>query len=475
MSETNPFAEWLCKERARRGVQRSVMASMLALNQTTLREYETGCYVAKIELFEKMQSILGPAPEEVVEWMRFRALGPNKRQRHSQSRSPFAIWLRNGRKNLNLKQSEFALKVGLGRDGLGRIERGERFVSEGVLKAIEDLIGQMPSNVKAWTDERYRQNLISRTSNAHDDDSPFGRLLRAERHRLNMTRRDLAQKIGVSFVQIQRFEEGTRSVNNEVLQKLAAVCGHETVPTEWKDALIEGDQTPRARSSFSVDKLPPLGQAMRKLRLEQGATLEAIAQKMGIGPAALGAYELGRINISDIRLKELAVAYGAPEAIDEWFELRHRSKQDPQSNNGAFNEGLTHFGMLLRSVRQERDVTQKALSEALGKEAKFICCLEYGMIAINMDILRGIVDYMGLPDMLPAFIEAVDRDGNWTVVPGLEDSQLSERGRQAREARRAMGLSQAELAEAQGVSLAVINQRETERVSWKIKKREWGE
>ena len=354
MTETNPFAEWLCRERAVRGVNRTVMAKNLALSETTLREYELGRYVAKPALFERLQSVIGPAPKNVVEWMHLHALTPHSAFcRHDVKRSPFGQWLHDGRRKLNLKQREFSLKVGLAPNAIGRIERGDRFVSKEVLDNIETLLGKMPDDVKAWADEKFRQNFMSRTVNSPEEDSPFGRLLRAERHCVNVTRKELAKQIGVALVQIQRFEEGTRSVSIETLEKLAVFFGHETVPQAWKDALFEGNQTPRARSSISLDNLPPLGQAMRRQRLELGLSIREIADKMGISSVTISGYESGKKNISDIRLQELVVAYEVPEKLDEWFKLRHHSLQDPQSNAGGFNEALSHFGRLLRNRRQE--------------------------------------------------------------------------------------------------------------------------
>ena len=85
-------------------------------------------------------------------------------------------------------------------------------------------------------------------------------------------------------------------VSIETLEKLAVFFGHETVPQAWKDALFESNQTPRARSSISLDNLPPLGQAMRRQRLELGLSIREIADKMGISSVTISGYESGKKN-----------------------------------------------------------------------------------------------------------------------------------------------------------------------------------
>lgn len=63
-------------------------------------------------------------------------------------------------------------------------------------------------------------------------------------------------------------------------------------------------------------------------------------------------------------------------------------------------------------------------------------------------------------------------DNNWATEQGLDDSHLSEQGLRAREERRAMELSQTELAEIEGITANKICRRETERLTRKAKMKE---
>lgn len=114
-----------------------------------------------------IQNILGPAPEDVIEWVHDRALHPDTSQRRSCEidRTPFGKWIYDNRQQLGLTQMELAVKLDTGKNTIARVERGGRFVSEEVLVKLEALFGPMPNDVRNWTDERYRQNLASRTHN----------------------------------------------------------------------------------------------------------------------------------------------------------------------------------------------------------------------------------------------------------------------------------------------------------------------
>ncbi len=87
----------------------------------------------------------------------------------------------------------------------------------------------------------------------------------------------------------------------------------------------------------------------------------------------LGDYEVGKANISDVKLMELVRMYSVPEAYEEWRKLRHLSGQDPRSHSGDLNDGLCRFGILLRTLRKELGVSQRELCRALGKDSKYIC------------------------------------------------------------------------------------------------------
>lgn len=109
-----------------------------------------------------------------------------------------------------------------------------------------------------------------------------------------------------------------------------------------------------------------------------GINLEKFAARHGVHSTTLGDYEVGKANISDVKLMELVRMYSVPEAYEEWRKLRHLSGQDPRSHSGDLNDGLCRFGILLRTLRKELGVSQRELCRALGKDSKYICNLEYG-------------------------------------------------------------------------------------------------
>ena len=477
MDKINPFAQWLVDAREKSGVSRRALAQKFGISDSTLKGYEHGFYVAKPAIYAKLAKIIGNVPSGLDEWMRLHALekDPCKRRVHKVDPTPFSLWVKAERGKLNLTQKQFASRIGLSLDTYGSVERGARFVSKKVLERIQTLVGKMPPDTQAWAAERYRLNLVALTSNKSEEDSPFGRILRAERHRRTITRKELALLIGISHQHIQRLEDGCRAVSMQHMQKIAKAFGYKHVPQQWKDIVFESGLSPYARSSVAYEELPPLGQLLRRLRHDRGLSVEDIANKMGIASVTISGYESGKNNISDIRLNELAMAYGLPQAPKKWFHLRKLSSQDPQPRSGELNNSLTHFGRLLRSCRQDLGVSQTSLSKALGKEGKYVCCLEYGQITLTPKTVKDIVDCLGVPEMLGEFYDAIDKDGKWRTSQELADEHLTERGRLARNDRRAMGLRQIELAAIEGVSESTISRRETERPTWKAMLKEEGE
>jgi len=99
-------------------------------------------------------------------------------------------------------------------------------------------------------------------------------------------------------------------------------------------------------------------------------------------------------------------------------------------------------------------------------------CLAHAQHPCHPEIILRIADYLNVPERIPDFFAAVDEDNNWATEQGLDDSHLSEQGLRAREERKAMELSQTELAEIEGVTANKICRRETERLTWKAKKKE---
>lgn len=143
-----------------------------------------------------------------------------------------------------------------------------------------------------------------------------------------------------------------------------------------------------------------------------GLNLEKFAARHGVHSTTLGDYEVGKANISDVKLMELVRMYSVPEAYEEWRKLRHLSGQDPRSHSGDLNDGLCRFGILLRTLRKELGVSQRELCRALGKDSKYICNLEYGYTRVTPEIILRIADYLNVPERIPDCFAAVDEDDN---------------------------------------------------------------
>lgn len=79
-----------------------------------------------------IQNILGPAPEDVIEWVHDRALHPDTNQRRSCDidRTPFEKWIYDNCQKLGLNLEKFAARHGVHSTTLGDYEVGKANISD---------------------------------------------------------------------------------------------------------------------------------------------------------------------------------------------------------------------------------------------------------------------------------------------------------------------------------------------------------
>ena len=76
----------------------------------------------------------------------------------------------------------------------------------------------------------------------HPVDLHIGRLIRARRHACGLTQPALALACGITFQQIQKYENGSNRVSGSRLQQIAGVLG--VAPAQFFEGLPEGGGAP---------------------------------------------------------------------------------------------------------------------------------------------------------------------------------------------------------------------------------------
>ncbi len=239
------------------------------------------------------------------------------------------------------------------------------------------------------------------------DLNPLAQWLCHERKKHGGVRQHLADKLGINSTTLREYEIG-RYAPIAHIQNILGPAPEDVI--EWvHDRALHPDTN--QRRSCDIDRTPFekwIYDNCQKL----GLNLEKFAARHGVHSTTLGDYEVGKANISDVKLMELVRMYSVPEAYEEWRKLRHLSGQDPRSHSGDLNDGLCRFGILLRTLRKELGVSQRELCRALGKDSKYICNLEYGYTRVTPEIILRIADYLNVPERIPDFFAAVDEDDN---------------------------------------------------------------
>lgn len=338
----------------------------------------------------------------------------------------FARRLRERREALHLTCRELAGRAGLHHSYISHLEHGVSHPSAAVAAA---LAGALDLPVYALVAEEPQERPRPETGLPAN--------LRAQRETLGLSQAALARRAGISTSHVKAIESGRSRPTLEVIACLAAA-----LEMSEEDLLGEQDRAEfRARSQPASE----LGERLRRRRQALHRTIEDVAAPAGLTATSLGQIELGAWQPSRALAQALATALDMSlEDLADAPTLALLHDERPERSG---------FAQRLYQRRTARHLTQAALASAAGVDAHYVSVLEHGLSRPSVEMASTLAAALAvsLEDLLgdedPGDLHAWHRRH-----VGL--------GRRVRERRKAMGLTQEDLARHLGISRPALSRLE---------------
>jgi transcriptional regulator with XRE-family HTH domain len=154
-----------------------------------------------------------------------------------------------------------------------------------------------------------------------------------------------------------------------------------------------------------------LGALMREVRLENGKSLTEVAEVLGISTSTLSSYEHGRKSISLPELELLAYHLDSP--LGRFLnpspeDLEEGRRFDPQI---MVTLRQRMIGAQLRQARSEKDLTLKAVAQAVDMPVSRISAYERGERPVPIPDLEGLLKVLDCS--MEDFIDKEGPVGEW--------------------------------------------------------------
>jgi transcriptional regulator with XRE-family HTH domain len=186
-----------------------------------------------------------------------------------------------------------------------------------------------------------------------------------------------------------------------------------------------------------------LGDRLKLLRENRGMTIEELSDRLDIPADCLVDVELGKRRLSQATIREMAELFAVAEG-ELLAEVQPAAASAAQSRAPVTPETI---GKKIRVLREQRGWSLGELSRRADLSPAHLSEVERGLSAASLKVLEKIAEVLEVPSAVLLGSEEVDA--------------LGDRMRRLRER---VGLTQKELADAVGVTGALVGQIETGRM-----------
>ena len=224
------------------------------------------------------------------------------------------------------------------------------------------------------------------------DASPFQRWLIEVRRSRNLSRRELAEHLGISTAVMAKLEVGSMNPSDERLAFFEERLGRAPAEvTNWQAhrSRVRGN---RSKISIRHTNLTAFAEWLRESRTARGLDEEALASLMGIPLSVFRSLEKGTYHPTSDNLSKLALIFGpVPQLI--LIEVE-REKTKEVSVSRLPDDIRPPFGRVLRKLRSARSLSQSELARSLGGtySEKTISDIERGVRQANESFLQDLAD-----------------------------------------------------------------------------------
>jgi transcriptional regulator with XRE-family HTH domain len=269
--------------RKRAGMNRAQLAARLAVTEESIRRWERGGARPSPESLVRLLAVLA------LDGAEFTTLGEHDAPaaRATDDRPEIARRLRDERSARGISQAEAGKQLGVAQATYAGWEIGRAVPDSRFLRAIADFLDLTVAATSQLVSVPVRVDVTHL--------SAFGRLLGQRREELQLTRDDLAERVGVMPRTVRAWELGEKTPRDHDLVGLA-------------DALDVAVDALAAALPRRDPALTPLGRLIRTQQRRLGLSREDLAGRAGLDVTTISRWVHGRHEPEPAKLEQLAGA-----------------------------------------------------------------------------------------------------------------------------------------------------------------------
>jgi transcriptional regulator with XRE-family HTH domain len=269
--------------RKRAGMNRAQLAARLAVTEESIRRWERGGARPSPESLVRLLAVLA------LDGAEFTTLGEHDAPaaRATDDRPEIARRLREERSARGISQAEAGKQLGVAQATYAGWEIGRAVPDSRFLRAIADFLDLTVAATSQLVSVPVRVDVTHL--------SAFGRLLGQRREELQLTRDDLAERVGVMPRTVRAWELGEKTPRDHDLVGLADAL--DVAVDELAAALPRRDPA-----------LTPLGRLIRTQQRRLGLSREDLAGRAGLDVTTISRWVHGRHEPEPAKLEQLAGA-----------------------------------------------------------------------------------------------------------------------------------------------------------------------
>jgi transcriptional regulator with XRE-family HTH domain len=269
--------------RKRAGMNRAQLAARLAVTEESIRRWERGGARPSPESLVRLLAVLA------LDGAEFTTLGDEDAPAAgaADDRPEIARWLRDERSARGISQAEAGKQLGVAQATYAGWEIGRAVPDSRFLRVIADFLDLTVAETSQLVSVPVRVDVTHL--------SAFGRLLGQRREELQLTREDLAERVGVMPRTVRAWELGEKTPRDHDLVGLAGAL----------DVAVDALAAALPRRDPA---LTPLGRLIRTQQRRLGLSREDLAGRAGLDVTTISRWVHGRHEPEPAKLEQLAGA-----------------------------------------------------------------------------------------------------------------------------------------------------------------------
>jgi transcriptional regulator with XRE-family HTH domain len=214
-----------------------------------------------------------------------------------------------------MSQTELGDRIGVTSSQVQKYEKGVSRINAGRLQRISEALEvSITFFFDSQTSLPTRSEKSGVRGRADSRNVEIGRRVRSRRLECRLSQTELADRIGVTFLQVQKYEKGVIRIGAGRLQRISEALeipitfffdGQTSLPTRSEKSKARG----RVDSSDAE-----VGRCVRRRRLERAMSQVELADRIGVTFRQVQEYEEGVVPVTAGRLQRIAEALDVPIA-----------------------------------------------------------------------------------------------------------------------------------------------------------------